>query len=64
MPLVPVLRRQRQVDLCEFKANLVYRESSGIARAAQRNPIWKKASKQTNKQKQYQLVFMNIIKIF
>ena len=24
MPLILVLGRQRQVDLCEFKANLVY----------------------------------------
>ena len=27
-PLIPTLRRQRQVDLCEFAASLVYRESS------------------------------------
>jgi hypothetical protein len=26
MPLIPALRRQRQVFLCEFKTNLVYRE--------------------------------------
>jgi hypothetical protein len=31
-PLVPALRRQRQVDLCEFKVNLVYRGSSKITR--------------------------------
>jgi hypothetical protein len=31
--LMPALRRQKQVDLCEFKASLVYRESSRIARA-------------------------------
>jgi len=36
MPLVPALGRQRQVDFCgEFKASLVYRVSSGIAKAAQ-----------------------------
>ena len=29
MPLVPALWRQRQVDLCEFKTNLVYKVSSG-----------------------------------
>lgn len=28
MPLIPVLRRQRQVDLREFEATLVYRDSS------------------------------------
>ena len=27
-PLIPAIRRQRQADLCEFKANLVYRASS------------------------------------
>jgi hypothetical protein len=31
-PLIPVLGRQRQVDLCVFEDNLVYIVSSGIAR--------------------------------
>ena len=40
MPLIPELRRQMQADLCEFKANLVYRVT---ARAdTQRNPVLKK----------------------
>jgi hypothetical protein len=39
MPLIPVLKRQRKEDLCEFKSSLVYRASSRIARATQRNPI-------------------------
>ena len=39
MPLT--LRRQRQVGLCEFKASLVYKMSSRMARATQRNPISK-----------------------
>ena len=44
--LIPALRRQRQADLWEFKASLVYRVSSRTARAVtQRNPV----SKQTNK---------------
>jgi hypothetical protein len=30
----------RQVDLYEFKVNLVYKLSSRIARATQRNPVW------------------------
>jgi hypothetical protein len=34
MPLIPTFRKQRQVDLCEFEACLVYR-------ATQRNPISK-----------------------
>jgi hypothetical protein len=36
MPLIPVLRRQRLSDLCEFKASLVYRESSRTAGAIQK----------------------------
>jgi hypothetical protein len=44
MPLIPALRRQRQVSL-------VYRVSSRTARATQRNPVSKKqTNKQTNKQ--------------
>jgi hypothetical protein len=35
-----VLWRQRQADLCEFKASLVYRVSSRTTRATQRNPVW------------------------
>jgi hypothetical protein len=34
--------RQRQVDLCEFEARLVYRVSSKTARATERNPYLKK----------------------
>ena len=45
MPLIPVLRRQRQVDLCEFEANLVYSTSSMTVRATQRNPVSKNRSK-------------------
>ena len=42
---IPTLGRQRQVDLCEFKASLIYRASSRTGRATQRNP----ASKSQNK---------------
>jgi hypothetical protein len=41
-PLILVLGRWRQEDLCEFLASLVYRVSSRIARATQRNPILEK----------------------
>jgi hypothetical protein len=44
-PLIPTPGRQRQVDLCEFKASLVYRVNSRTARATLRNPVSK-----TNKQ--------------
>ena len=37
--LIPALERQRQVDLCEFMASLVYRASFRTARATQRNPV-------------------------
>jgi hypothetical protein len=36
---VPTLGRQREADLCEFKACLVYRASSRTARTTQRNPV-------------------------
>ena len=52
MSLVPALRKQRHMDLCEFKTNLVYRVSSQTARTVtQRNPVSKQTNKQTNKQK-------------
>ena len=40
----PSTWQQRQVDLCEFKANLVYRVSSRTTRR-QRNPVMKKKGK-------------------
>ena len=42
MVLIPGLWRQRQVDLCEFEASLVYRLSSRTARATQKNLVSKK----------------------
>lgn len=42
MALIQVLRRQRQADLCEFKAYLVYGVSSRTAIIVkQRNPLKK-----------------------
>jgi hypothetical protein len=45
--------RGRQIS--EFKASLVYRVSSRIAGATQRNPVFKnkQTNKQTNKPKKY-----------
>jgi len=40
--LILALGRQRQADLYEFKASLVYRKSSRTASATQRNPVSKK----------------------
>ena len=42
--MIPGLRRQRQVDICEFEASLVYKASSRTARTV-RNPVSK--NKQT-----------------
>jgi hypothetical protein len=50
MPLIQALRRQRQADLCEFKASLVYRISFKTAKGIQRNPVLKKKKKQKKKQ--------------
>jgi hypothetical protein len=46
MPVVPALKRQRQVDLHEFKASLVYRMSSVY-------PGHRETLSQTNKTKNY-----------
>ena len=48
MPLIIALGRQRQADLSEFKANLVYIESSRTAGAAE--TLSQKDQKPTNKQ--------------
>jgi hypothetical protein len=57
MPLILALRRQRQADLCEFEASLVYWASWRTARTNERIPVWttpapplqKNKNKQTNK---------------
>ena len=54
-PLIPALGKQRQVDLCEFEASLVYRASSRTARAIQRNPVSKKQNKANNNKKKQQV---------
>ena len=46
-----VLGRQRQADLCEFKASLFYTESSRTARATQSNPVSKKKNKNKTRAK-------------
>jgi hypothetical protein len=43
--VVHALGRERQVDLCEFEASLVYRVSFRTARATQRDPVLKKQRK-------------------
>jgi hypothetical protein len=39
-----LLGRQRQEDLCELKASLVYRTSSRIAKATQRETMSQKSN--------------------
>ena len=50
--------RQSQVDLCDFKAILIYRVSSRTAGATQRNPV----SQMQNKQKRTRIHYSVIIK--
>jgi hypothetical protein len=45
MPLIPALRKQKKVDLCEFEASLVYIASSRTARAIQKNIVSKSKQK-------------------
>ena len=49
IPLIPALRRQRHVDLCEFEASLVYRASSRTGSIATEKPCLEK-NKKTKKQ--------------
>ena len=44
---IQTLRRQRQVDLCDFKDSLVYRVSFRTSRATQRNPVLKNKKTKT-----------------
>jgi hypothetical protein len=45
------LGRQRQTDLCELKASLVYEVSSRTARATQKNLSKKKKKKEKKKKR-------------
>ena len=51
MLLVPGLERQRQTDLCKFKANLVYRVRTRTTRATQRNHASKNKKRKEKKRK-------------
>ena len=48
--MIPALGRQKQADLCEFEASLVYKASSRTARAIQRNPVLENKTKQNKTQ--------------
>jgi hypothetical protein len=47
MPLIPALRRQRQADLCEFEASLLYRVSSKTDKAIHRETKSQKTNQTT-----------------
>jgi hypothetical protein len=47
--LIPALGRQRQAELCELEASLIYRVISKTARATQRNPSEKPTRKKEKK---------------
>ena len=47
MPTIPALRRQRQVDFCEFEASLVYK----VAKTTWRNHVLKQTKQNKTKQK-------------
>lgn len=49
MPLIPEFRKKRLVGIRAFKASLVYKGRSSIARATQRNPVLKKPKTKQNK---------------
>ena len=57
MPLIPALERQKQANLCGFKASLVYIVSSRTgSKATKRNSVLKK-----NKIKKERIVVHNIV---
>jgi hypothetical protein len=50
--LIIAFRRQRQMDFCEFKSNLIYIVNSRTARTTQKNPVSKNQKpKQSNQTK-------------
>ena len=51
-PLIPKLKRQRQVDLCEFEASLVYKSSSRTARATQGNSVSEKKKRKKERERE------------
>lgn len=48
--MIPALKRQRQADLCEIKANMVYRVSSRIAKATHRKTLSQKSKSKVQRE--------------
>jgi hypothetical protein len=57
LPLIPTLERQKQVDLYESEANLVYRANFRTARATHRNSVFPNEKTKNQKQQQQQTSF-------
>ena len=55
MPLIPALGRERQVDLCEFEASLIYRVSSRTARTVTQRKTRKKCDNWSVQYFRYQM---------
>ena len=51
MPLIPVLRRQRQANLCEFEASLVYKSKFQDRLQSFEKPCFKKPKKKKEQEK-------------
>lgn len=49
MLFIPVLGRQKQAELCEFEATLIYTVSSSTTRARQRNSALKNKTRKEGK---------------
>ena len=69
MKCLVALRRQRQVDLCEFESSLVYTESSRTARATSRdlsqlrqNTVWDRSSYRTTLSSKRDLYFWKLVR--
>ena len=64
-PLILALGLQRQADLCEFKASLIYKVSFRTTRAIkQRNPVLKQQNKTKQNQTKRKIVAMTTFLMF
>jgi hypothetical protein len=64
MPLIPAVGNQRQMELCEFEASLVYLVISGTARDTQRSCLNKQTNKQTSSEKGFIIFLLDYTQSF
>lgn len=62
MPLISALESQKQTDLCELEASMVYKASARTAGAAQRYPVSKNQRKKKRKKKNRKEKEISIVK--